>query len=920
MCRRCDEGFEVDNEKNWGGNCVEIPVTTTTEATTTTTVSTTTTVTSASTTVPDITCDQNYHLDENKTCVPNVCVCENGQVVKNHCGTHGKDKCWSCNDGFELINGWGSSCVASEIVTTTALPDIEKVTLPPVDAFYPIDTSIIQEPITTKTLYVDLSSGNNNNEGNSEDKPVKNLWKAMLMVTDGTTIFVKNGTYTNIGYGTGSTTNTLYPAVNFKDLNDVKLVNFPGHNPIIRFDGSAGINIANGNRLEIRGFEIYGPALDITKEQALADRTNASPYMNSRGIVIWTGSHIKIAENKVHNAPGCGIRANAHDYVSFEYNEVSNCTWWTSHAEAAMVFAESTNIDTIDEPKLFMVHNDIHDNVNKIPFYAEYMDNQEFMDHKQMEEARPGYGGPDSKFIIDGPGISLTRNSEFYKHGSYEISYNKCYRNGMNGIAIHKTFRVRVMGNLIFDNGKVPKAPAPEDRQPYAGITLNQSEDVIVLDNHVSISDPTDFAYVVNKASFDEINSGRNTNCNGKISTAFEDANVIRNLNSTTCDLTFLNNEPKPSYMVYTYDGLRQHIGNLDLLFGSSSTVLKHKDPEKFPTKYFEILDNNFNQYVEGNYCKGKFMTKTCTNKGPACRDQTYDDCLEAKQNATNNGQEFRGHALIWANDGKNHPWVDDYDVNGDGDMAEFEAHFKWSVQEAVKALDSDTNPLIAWDVLNEAVLADDTGSLRDLPFAKIDNFACKTFHWAYDVLKDSSKGHTKLVYNDYNHESMTHHRSYQRNKSNGVYKFIKDLKDRNCPIDAVGFQSHLSLEWTDDDLEGIRLNIQRYAEIGLEVQITELDVKCCNGLYESCGGTKNCPYEDGNWPEEAQKRQAEIYAKLLEICLEEPNCNSYTVWGFWDAASWIDEEAQDACLYDDAMEPKVNVDYLRQVLDDAQV
>ena len=31
----------------------------------------------------------------------------------------------------------------------------------------------------------------------------------------------------------------------------------------------------------------------------------------------------------------------------------------------------------------------------------------------------------------------------------------------------------------------------------------------------------------------------------------------------------------------------------------------------------------------------------------------------------------------------------------------------------------------------------------------------------------------------------------------------------------------------TDEELEGIRTNMQRYAEIGVEVHVTELDIKC---------------------------------------------------------------------------------------------
>ena len=44
------------------------------------------------------------------------------------------------------------------------------------------------------------------------------------------------------------------------------------------------------------------------------------------------------------------------------------------------------------------------------------------------------------------------------------MSYNKAYNNGINGLVVHKTNRARVVGNVLWDNGKVSKNP-PESRQ-----------------------------------------------------------------------------------------------------------------------------------------------------------------------------------------------------------------------------------------------------------------------------------------------------------------------------------------------------------------------------------------------------------------------------------------------------------------------
>ena len=77
-----------------------------------------------------------------------------------------------------------------------------------------------------------------------------------------------------------------------RDLSDLLVTNYPGHSPVIRFDGVAGIQMNNVGfvllvvqlakillmvivqvtRVEISGLRIIGPNNDITYEQAMADR------------------------------------------------------------------------------------------------------------------------------------------------------------------------------------------------------------------------------------------------------------------------------------------------------------------------------------------------------------------------------------------------------------------------------------------------------------------------------------------------------------------------------------------------------------------------------------------------------------------------------------------------------------------------
>ena len=94
----------------------------------------------------------------------------------------------------------------------------------------------------------------------------------------------------------------------------------------------------------------------------------------------------------------------------------------------------------------------------------------------------------------------MTRNQDTYSHGWMWLYHNKAYNNGINGLVVHKTDRVHVVGNVIWDNGKVPKT-ATEHRQSYAGLTVNQAKTVKVSDNIVKTELKNDYAYVLGVTS-----------------------------------------------------------------------------------------------------------------------------------------------------------------------------------------------------------------------------------------------------------------------------------------------------------------------------------------------------------------------------------------------------------------------------------
>ncbi len=126
--------------------------------------------------------------------------------------------------------------------------------------------------------------------------------------------------------------------------------------------------------------------------------------------------------------------------------------------------------------------------------------------------------------------------------------------------------------------------------------------------------------------------------------------------------------------------------------------------------------------------------------------------------------------------------------------------------------------------MVNEAFADDGRGSRRDSNLQRTGN------DWIEAAFRAARAAdpNAKLCYNDYNTDGINA-------KSTGVYTMVKDFKSRGVPIDCVGFQSHLGTRSSGD----YQANLQRFADLGVDVQITELDVEQ--------GGNQANIYADGH-------------------------------------------------------------------------
>lgn len=179
---------------------------------------------------------------------------------------------------------------------------------------------------------------------------------------------------------------------------------------------------------------------------------------------------------------------------------------------------------------------------------------------------------------------------------------------------------------------------------------------------------------------------------------------------------------------------------------------------------------------------------------------------------------------------------------------------------------------MYAWDVVNE--IFDSDGHLRNNSIwnnhFKNDSYVAEAFRIAHSVDPQA-----KLYINDFDTEEINA-------KSNALYALVKKFKSQGVPIHGVGFQNHISLGgWP----KTLKENLERFAALGVEVAVTELDDKI------------HLPATEADL-----QQQAIDYGKVTKACASVSQCVGVTVSGFTDKYSWIPEVAPGwgaACLFD---------------------
>ncbi|KAI0697716.1 endo-beta-1,4-glucanase [Cerioporus squamosus] len=263
-------------------------------------------------------------------------------------------------------------------------------------------------------------------------------------------------------------------------------------------------------------------------------------------------------------------------------------------------------------------------------------------------------------------------------------------------------------------------------------------------------------------------------------------------------------------------------------------------NPELTTTAYTAILDNN---QMFGQITAANSMKWDATEPSRGVFTFTNGDVIANL--AQRNGQLLRGHNCVW------HQQLPSWVTAGNFNAATLTS----IIQTHCSTLVGHYKGRV-WDVVNEPL--NDDGSFRqDVFFNTLGQGYIAT---ALRAAK-AADPNAKVYINDFNIEGIGA-------KATAMKNLIRSLKSQGVPIDGIGLQSHFIVGQVPTTLVQ---NMQEFAALGVEVAITELDVRM-------------------TLPETAAllEQQKKDFQTVVAACQAVPQCVGITIWDFTDRFSFV--------------------------------
>lgn len=287
-----------------------------------------------------------------------------------------------------------------------------------------------------------------------------------------------------------------------------------------------------------------------------------------------------------------------------------------------------------------------------------------------------------------------------------------------------------------------------------------------------------------------------------------------------------------------------------DFLIGAavnSHTIVSQRD----------LLRKHYNSLTAENEMKFERLH-------PAEATYTFDAADEIASFARENGFKLRGHTLVWHN--QTPDWVFQAGKDGMADRETVLARMKAHIDTVVNRY-KDT--IYCWDVVNEAVTDEGEEWLRPSQWLHTigEDYLVQAFRFAHEA-----DPHAQLFYNDYN--------ECNPGKREKIYRLVKSLLEQGAPVHGIGLQGHWNL--TSPTLDEIQQAIERYASLGLKLQITEMDVSMF--AFDDRRTDLSAPTD------EMLRLQEKRYGQFFRLFREYKEVlTGVTFWGAADDYTWLD-------------------------------
>jgi endo-1,4-beta-xylanase len=320
-------------------------------------------------------------------------------------------------------------------------------------------------------------------------------------------------------------------------------------------------------------------------------------------------------------------------------------------------------------------------------------------------------------------------------------------------------------------------------------------------------------------------------------------------------------------------DALRALAARIGLRFGTAVIPTDLDTPS-----YAAILADQFSVVTPGNAMKWGSVE-------PERGVFDWSDADKLVAFAEKHGQLVRGHTLLWHNQLPD--WLTTGVDNGTISATELASLLKQHIFTEVTRY---RGRIWQWDVANEFFTDADPSGINpnDFWISHLGpDIIPQAFRWAHEA-----DPHALLFYNDYNIAGEDGTNA----KSDAVYAWLRQMLKQGVPIHGVGDQGHLDTQYGFPTQ--MAADLQRYADLGLKVAITEADVRT---FVDS--PTTQVPTDHlGNFAQPYE------FSQMLKAALAVPECISFTCWGFCDADSWVPGFFTGqgfATLYDVNLNPK---------------